>query len=88
MDALPPSRAALIQHIKREELCTKVGIVGVKCFKFPSSYLLLVIGVGLILPTGNPCGLLSQRPVFHPGSYYVVAVRKDAEGNASARKQL
>ena len=96
MDALPPSRAALIQHIKRAvyqggHCWGKMLQVSIRtCFKFPSNpnHLLLVIGVGLILPTGNPCGLLCKRPVFHPGSYYVVAIRKDAEGNASARKQL
>ena len=86
MDAIPPTRAALVSTFKGQY--TKVVIAGERRSKFPLIFPLQETGDGLTPITRNLCGLPDLKQANHPGSYCAVAARKGAEGSASAKEQL
>ena len=86
MDAIPPTRAAIVQLAKR------AVYQGGHCWG-------KAVQVSLDLPSPGDWGWTDPnswkplwttlvRPAVHPGSYCTVGARKGAEGSASAREQL
>ncbi len=70
-----------------EELSTKEGTVGARCFKLLLTCLPLETGDGLTLTTGSLCGLPYLRPALHPENYFAVAARKDAQDDVNVKRQ-
>ena len=66
MDAIPPTRGALVQHIKREVY--QGNTAGAKQLQLFKSCHPLLTGGGLNHPAGNCCGPLCQKPVRPRGN--------------------
>ena len=86
MDAIPPIRAALVQHIKRDVHqgghCWGKALQAFPDIPTPGT------GDGLTPVIGNPYGQLCQKLPLQQGNCCAVVARKGAEGSASARRQL
>ena len=84
MAALPPSEAALQQHIRRTAL--QGGITGVLPHSHVITYHHLVIGVGHIQINGSHCGPIFLKPVYRVKNCCIASVGRDARtANVSRR---
>ena len=83
MDAIPPTRGALVKHIKRTVY--QGALLGQ--LQLLKSCHPLMTGPGLNHPAGNSCEPLCQNQAHPRGNYFLVAANKAAGDNASAIKQ-
>ena len=86
MDAIPYTRVALVQHIKRA--VHQGGHCWVRHFKLFLTFPLQRTGDGPTPVIGNPNGQLCLKLPLQQGNCCAVVARKGAEGSASARRQL
>ena len=85
MESLPPTKAALVQHVKRAVY--QGGHNWGKPLMPLLPFHLQESGAGQIQQNGNHCGLLFLKPASPLENYYAVDVKKAAEVAASVTRQ-
>ena len=84
MENIPPTKAALLQHVRRAA-CTKQGMCGHMRLSGSPSCLVLHFGGGShLIRGGNPSGLNYQRRPLHATNLYTADARRAAGASANA----
>ena len=84
IEAIPPTRTAIVQHIKRAVY--QAGDCWARCWKPPCICLQLKTGDGVTHRTGSQCGPCCLRQALLPGSYKLLWLQTRYAGRLKGKK--